>query len=143
MTGLDWTGAINEEFVAVKPVNLTDIIAGIRYSIESALAKMVTPCPADSTLFCDSHMTAIMQAKVDQTGTAKSGYVNYEIRLRQTIDDIVWSLRFIVNLLRALLETDNYLAPATQVFTKDADSVAKSARNERNESKESPGPPGG
>lgn len=101
-------GVKKEESVAVKASNVRDAIAGSSYLIENALAAMMTAGRDEGKQYSDIRMAAMMQAMVDKKVSARFDSANFDIRRRQTIDDILSSPRYPVKVTKALLETEKF-----------------------------------
>lgn len=117
----------------VKATNILDVLADILYLIEDSQAATMTPGPDDIYSYAYKHMDTIIQAIVDKAVLAKFESVNLEIPLRQTINDIVSSPRYVVKLSNALLETNEFLELVSYVIERETYRVmeVKSKREKR------------
>lgn len=64
-----------------------------------------------------------MQAMADQMVSGKFESVDFEISLCQTLENLVWSPRYLVKGPEALLDTDTFLEPVSHVVKSEADNV--------------------
>lgn len=83
----------------------------------------MTVGPDNGKPYSDGRMTAITQATVHKTVSAKFETVNFEIDLHQTLDYMVSSIHYVVRVTKALLDTDKFLEPVVYVVRTEADKI--------------------
>lgn len=117
----------------MKDATVREAIAGIIYLSKDALAASMTPKPDDGTLYGDNRLATMTQAMVHRSTVAKFESINFEIRLRQTIDDIVQSPWYLVKVTKALSEIDKLLELVAHLKKVEANRVTKASliREER------------
>lgn len=84
---------------------------------------MITPGSDDANSFADSCMTAVIKATIDKTVSGILTSVNFNILLRQKIEDTVSPAQFVVKITKTLLETNELLKLVAHVFKAEADGV--------------------
>lgn len=113
--------------------NIQDAIASIQPWIEDTLANMVNPASEKQGLQ-DSRTAAGLQAIIDRAIRTELHSVQFDIRLRRTIDEIVSSPQYLLKVTVAILNTDDFLTPVAPVV-KSAASKALKAAQKRQERK--------
>lgn len=84
---------------------------------------MRTPGPNDGKPYGDCRMGAMVQAMVDKTVSTKYESVDFEIRRRQTLEDIVSPAKYLGRVTEALLDTDKILEAIAHEVKTEADKV--------------------
>lgn len=80
-----------KETVTFNTSNVSDAIADIFHLIKYFLPVTMSPGPENGNPYGDNRMAAILQAMVDKTASAKFDSIEFEIRLYQTLNDILSS----------------------------------------------------
>lgn len=97
------------------------------------MTAMMTPSVDDGKPFGNYCRYTMIQAMADKSVSMKFKYVNFGIRLRQAIDDIVSPPQYLVKETKTLLETDELLQSVLQAVKTEGRRVMKvtSKRKER------------
>lgn len=80
----------------------------------------MTVGPDHRNLFVDSQMIAMMEAMVDKMVSAKLDFVEFQIRVRETVDNIVSLPRYIIKCIEALSNTNELLCTLEYAAKSDA-----------------------
>lgn len=93
---------------------------------------MITLCTDDGKQLVDSCMEMMVHIMSGKTVSAKFESITFEIRLRPTINDIMWSPQYLVQLNDALLDTDEFLEPVGRVSKTEIDrAIEENSKGEK------------
>lgn len=87
-----WTVREKKTSEIVKAASLIEETEGISCFIKNSLAATMTPDHDGGRHYGDSRMETVMQAMIDKAVSAEFELVNFDIRLLQTIYDILSSV---------------------------------------------------
>lgn len=79
----------------------------------------------DGKTYGSTCMSAMMQAMVSKTVSARSESVYFEIRIQQTMNKFSSSLQYLGKMTEKLLRTDKFLKPIANMVRAETDKVVK------------------